>query len=93
MNRPMGTRDYLFVQDLKYMPKEIANIFPCNFATFPYIFRKKLVLTWEIIISFTPPSHIYSDKPNVNVTDHQLQMAWLDDRFKLYGPLILASTL
>ena len=26
----------------------------------------------------------------LNVTDHQLQMVWLVDRFTLYGPFILA---
>ena len=29
----------------------------------------------------------------MNVTDHHLQMAWLGDRFTLYGPFILAQPL
>ena len=31
----MRTKDYLFAQDLKCIPRENANTLLCNFATFP----------------------------------------------------------
>ena len=45
----MRTKDYLFAQDLKCMPREIANTLLCNLATFPYVFYYKFELILCII--------------------------------------------
>ena len=70
MNRPMRTKDYLFAQDLKYMPGEIANTLLCNFATFPYVLCYKFALILCIIIFYTSSSHFCADKPR---TAHGIQ--------------------
>ena len=70
MNRPMSTKDHFFAQDLKCMPREIANTLLCNFATFPYVFYYKFALILCVIIFYTSSSHFCSGKPR---TAHGIQ--------------------
>ena len=52
----MRTKDYLFAQDLKYMPGEIANTLLRNFATFLYVFATNL--HWYCVSSFSTRHHL-----------------------------------
>ena len=96
-----------FAQDLKCMPREIANTLLHIFATFPYyVFQFRFVLSLDRIIFYTRHHlilvlinrqllKVFEKKRwrNVNVVEHQLQIVWVDVCFTLYYPFILAQSL
>ena len=58
----MRTKDYIFAQDLKLMPREMAKTLLCNLATFPYVFYYNFALILCLIIFYTSSSRFCSGK-------------------------------